>query len=79
MTSHLGVDLGGTNFRIAAFGTGLVPEAANGPVTLGVGIAALLVAAAVAISERLSVVLAELGDDAGLVGAAARALARVIR
>ena len=69
MTAHLGVDLGGTNFRIASFGTGLVPEAVHkeevgeprdpativerlasaaerlapsGPVTLGVGIAAML-------------------------------------
>ncbi len=29
MTTHLGVDLGGTNFRIAAFGTGTVPEAVH--------------------------------------------------
>ena len=69
MTAHLGVDLGGTNFRIAAFGTGITPEAIHkeavgeprdphtivdrlaaaaerlaprGPVTLGVGIAAML-------------------------------------
>ncbi len=69
MTAHLGVDLGGTNFRIAAFGAGLAPEsvhkeevgeprdpqtiverlataaerlAPSGPVTLGVGIAAML-------------------------------------
>lgn len=69
MTAHLGVDLGGTNFRIASFGAGSVPEAVHkeevgeprdpqtiverlasaaerlapsGPVTLGVGIAAML-------------------------------------
>ncbi len=69
MTAHLGVDLGGTNFRIASFGTGFVPAAVHkeevgeprdpqtiverlavaaeglaptGPVTFGVGIAAML-------------------------------------
>lgn len=69
MTAHLGVDLGGTNFRIASFGAGIVPQAIHkeevgeprdpetialrlataaarlapsGPVTLGVGIAAML-------------------------------------
>lgn len=69
MTVHLGVDLGGTNFRIAAFSSGTTPEvvhkeevgeprdpesivqrlaaaaerlAPSGPVTLGVGIAAML-------------------------------------
>lgn len=29
MTAHLGVDLGGTNFRIAAFGAGLTPESVH--------------------------------------------------